>query len=181
MLYKWKSKDCYIENDRFLTLSESIHEMESEYYFREQGKESDFESRIYNCLVELCYGLGLSPIRKVERQKLYSFEGYRMKPDIMVFHTDGSITVFEIKKANEKHPSTGTFNQMNAVGQLLLYKSVLHSLYPKSKIRLALVDNKIYKRTFYAFLQVKLPISLVEIQDNRVFVPYYAWGELCDE
>lgn len=179
--YVWKSKDFYIENDRFLNFSEAVSEMESDYYFKEPGKEADFENRVYDCIVELCYGLGLPPIKSLQRQKLYLFEGYRMKPDIIVFHTDNSITVMEIKKTSEKYPSTGTVNQMNAVGQLLLYKSVLHSLYPKSKIRLALVDNKIYKRTFYAFLYVKLPISLVEIQNDRVFVPYYAWGESCDE
>lgn len=92
----------------------------------------------------------------------------------MVRHADKSMTVFEVKKASEKYPATGTTNQMNAVGQLLLYKNVLEEKL-NCNVRVALIDNKIYYRTFYAFLNNKLPITLIDFQKDRVFVPYNGW------
>lgn len=175
--YYWKEKECYIERDRVLSPQETRQLLESDYYGKEKGKESDFEEKVYSCLVEICYGLSLAPLTDIKRQKLYLYDGYRIKPDLITFHTDNSITVFEIKKANDKHPCTGTTNQLNAVGQLFLYKSILQARNPKKKIRLAIVDNKIYKRTMYAIADSRLPITLIEVQKDRVFVPYYAWGD----
>lgn len=173
---KWKEKDNYIERQVFLNYAEALKQMKQNYYYKEPGKEKDFEDRIVECICELCYGLGLPPLEKLYRQKEYHIDDFKIRPDLIVHHTDNSITVFEIKKANEKYPSTATTNQMNAVGQLLLYKSILSSIHKDKKIRVALIDNKIYKRTFFAFAQVKLPITLIEVQNDRVFVPYYAWG-----
>lgn len=175
--YQWREKDFYIERETFLSPKEAIKEMEKDYYYKESGKEADFEEKIMDCIIDLCYGLGLPVPDRILRQKIYKIDGFTIKPDIIVIHQDNSLTVFEIKKANEKHPCTATSNQMNGIGQLLLYKSVLSSIYSNAKIRLALVDNKIHKRTFFAFAQEKLPITLVEVQKERVFVPYYAWGD----
>ena len=83
--------------------------------------------------------------------------------------------MFEIKKTNNKYPATGTYNQLSAVGQLYLYKAILSR--NGAKVRLALVDNKIHKRTAYAFIKEKLPITLVEVQGDRAFIPYYGWYE----
>lgn len=154
-----------------------MEELQKDYYYKEPGKEKDFENRIVACIVELCYGLGLPFPSRLARQKEYRLDGFKIRPDLIMFHDDGSVTVFEIKKANEKYPATATVNQMNAVGQLLLYKNVLSSFYEGRTVRVALVDNKIYKRTFCAFTQFKLPITLIEVQKDRVFVPYFAWGD----
>lgn len=159
-----------------MNYNEALKQMQQDYYYKEPGKEKDFEDKIAECICDLCYGLGLPPVKKLLRQKEYRIDNFKIRPDLIVHHSDNSITVFEIKKANEKYPSVGTSNQMNAVGQLLLYKNVLSTLNKGKKIRVALVDNKIYKRTFFAFAQVKLPITLIEVQKDRVFVPYYAWG-----
>lgn len=43
-------------------------------------------------------------------------------------------------------------------------------------VRPALIDNKIYYRTFCAFVGNSLPITLIEFQNDRIFVPYNAWG-----
>ena len=98
-----------------------------------------------------------------------------IKPDIITRHKDGSMTVFEVKKANEKYPASGTSNQMNAVGQLLLYGNILEAII-KEPVRLALIDNKIYHRTYAAFAGNRLPITLIELQYDRVFIPYNGWA-----
>lgn len=139
------------------------------------GKEKDFEENVLANIDLICDCLNLPDIKAVDGQKMISAGGFFIKPDIMVRHIDGTMTVFEVKKANEKHPSTGTSNQMNAVGQLLLYGNVLSEIID-NKVRLALIDNKIYYRTFCAFLNNHLPITLLDFQKDRLFVPYNGWG-----
>lgn len=139
------------------------------------GKEKDFEDYIYENIDEICGGLGLPAIIAKDRQRMIHCSNFQIKPDIMIRHIDGTMTVFEVKKANEKHPSTGTVNQMQAIGQLLLYRNVLETIID-APVRLALIDNKIYYRTFCAFIGNNLPITLIELQNDRIFVPYNAWG-----
>jgi hypothetical protein len=139
------------------------------------GKEKDFEDYIYENMDEICEGLGLPGIFLKDRQRMIHCGNFQIKPDILVRHTDETMTIFEVKKANEKYPSTGTFNQVQAIGQLLLYRNVVESII-HAPVRLALIDNKIYYRTFCAFLGNELPITLIELQNDRIFVPYNAWG-----
>ncbi len=42
-------------------------------------------------------------------------------------------------------------------------------------VRAALIDNKIHYRTYCAFVGNKLPITLIDFQKDRVFVPYNGW------
>ena len=139
------------------------------------GNEKAFEDHIYENIEEICDGLHLPTIIAKDRQRMFHVDGFQIKPDIMVRHIDGTMTVFEVKKANEKYPSTGTFNQMQAIGQLILYRNVLQEVI-NAPVRVALIDNKIYYRTFCAFIGDDLPITLIELQNDRIFVPYNAWG-----
>ena len=54
-----------------------------------------------------------------------------------------------------------------------MYGNVLDGKY--KAVRLALIDNKIYYRTFCAFLGYKLPITLIDFQKDRLFIPYLGW------
>lgn len=139
------------------------------------GNESAFEDYIYANIDEICDGLSLPTIIDKDRQRMFRCDGFQIKPDIMVRHIDGTMTVFEVKKANEKYPSTAPVNQMQAIGQLLLYQNVLQAKI-NAPVRLALIDNKIYYRTYCAFVGNSLPITLIEFQNDRIFVPYNAWG-----
>jgi len=158
-----------------MTVKEALSEMKTPLRYEFIGNERDFEDSICENIDEICAGMGLPPIVSVGRQKMISLDGFQIKPDILVRHIDGTLTVFEVKKANEKYPSTGTANQMNAVGQLLLYGNVLQAVI-NAPVRLVLIDNKIYFRTFCAFAGNNLPITLVEFQNDRIFIPYCCWG-----
>lgn len=151
-----------------------IEELKRSVMYECPGKEKDFEENVLANIDLICDCLNLPDIKAVGSQKMIDADGFFIKPDIMVRHVDGAMTVFEVKKANEKYPSTGTSNQMNAVGQLLLYGNVLSEII-HSKVRLALIDNKIYYRTFCAFLNNHLPITLLDFQKDRLFVPYNGW------
>lgn len=153
----------------------AIEEMKKQMEYMFIGKEKDFEDHIYENIDEICAGLGLPAIMTTGRQCLIHRDGLQIKPDIIVRHIDGTMTVFEVKKANEKYPSTAPTNQMQAIGQLLLYGNVLEAMID-APVRLALIDNKIYYRTFCAFIGNNLPITLIELQNDRIFVPYNAWG-----
>jgi hypothetical protein len=114
--------------------------------------------------------MGLPPIKIIKRQFVIRSFDIWVIIDIFARHTDGSASVIEVKCTNEKNPRTSVFEQTQAIGQLLLYRAIVKErigAYP----RLFLFDTKIYPRTYAIFSEMKLPITLVEIQDNRVFIP----------
>ena len=152
-----------------------ISELKKPLQYEFIGKEKDFEDYIFSNIDEICEGLGLPVIIAKDRQIMIHCDNFQIKPDILIRHIDGTMTVFEVKKVNEKYPSTSTVNQMQAVGQLLLYQNVLEARIC-APVRLALIDNKIHYRTLCAFAGNNLPITLVELQNDRIFVPYNAWG-----
>ena len=135
------------------------------------GKEKEYEEYLVDGMSDICEGLGLPPISDIKTQQRFNLDTFSIKPDIMVFHSDGTLSVFEVKCSNSRYPSTGVSSQTQAIGQILLYKSVLEELI-KGKLRMFLVDQKIYSRTICVFSQMKLPITLIEVQNDRVFVPY---------
>ena len=155
-------------------IKNAIEYMKAPAEFLFIGKESDFEADIYENIEEICAALDLPPIVTAERQRLIRADGMQIKPDILIRHDDGTMTVLEVKKAPAKFPASGTMTQMAAVGQLLLYGNILEAII-NAPVRLALIDTKIYYRTFCAFSGNRLPITLIEYQYNRLFVPYRGW------
>lgn len=139
-----------------------------------QGKEKEFEENIMTNLDLIIECMGLPDIEVMEQQKVISFEGNRVILDILVHHKDGSATIFEVKKGNNEHPATATSNQMNAVGQLFLYRNVVAEKVGQVP-RLVLIDNKIFNRTMKAFAYSDIPITLMELQKDRLFIPYRAY------
>lgn len=158
----------------WLTQEQTIKELKANVMWESVGNEKNLEDNIVENIEEICEGLHLPLIEAIGRQKMINTGEFFVKPDIMVRHIDGTMTVFEVKKDNAKYPSTGTSNQMNAVGQLLLYKNVLESIIG-GLVRAALIDNKIHYRTYCAFIGNRLPITLIDFQKDRVFVPYNGW------
>lgn len=106
------------------------------------GNEDMLEENVIDNLDQICEGLDISEPMEVYRQKEIFADGFKIRPDIIIRHKDETRTIIEVKKFNNKHPSTGTANQMSAVGQLLLYGNVF---YAKAGVdaRLVLLDNKI--------------------------------------
>lgn len=159
-----------------LTIEQGIKEMKKPIRFEFAGNEKAFEEMVVLNIDQICECLGLAPIKYVKTQRMIRCDNFFIRPDILVRHTDDTMTVFEVKKQNEKYPVTGTSNQMNAIGQLLLYQTVLQEII-NAPVRMALIDNKIYFRTYCAFMNHKLPIALMEIQKDRLFVPYNGWNQ----
>lgn len=98
--------------------------------------------------------------------------GHQSNTRPQAYQAAKSVTAGRIR-ARTADGDDDTFH-MNAVGQLLLYGNVLSEII-HSKVRLALIDNKIYYRTFCAFLNNHLPITLLDFQKDRLFVPYNGW------
>ncbi len=139
-----------------------------------QGNEKEFEENIFANLDQIIEGLGLPNIRVAERQRQIRFNGFQAIMDIIVRHVDDSATIFEVKKASMNNPQTHAYLQMQAIGQLLLYQNLFEA---KTNVnpRLILIDNKIHERTYLSFINNSLPITLVELQKDMVFVPHKAF------
>lgn len=139
-----------------------------------EGSEKDFEENVFDNLEQMIAGLGLPKITTAERQRQIRFPGGQIIMDIVVRHTDGSATIIEVKKPSKQNPSTSPYAQMQAIGQLLLYQNVFE-MKTNIKPRLILIDNKIHERTCLAFAGNNLPITLIDFQKDRVFIPYRAF------
>ena len=68
--HQWKEKNFYIEREIFLSPKEAIRETDKDYYYKESGNEADFEEKVMDCIIDLCYGLGLPVPDRILRQKL---------------------------------------------------------------------------------------------------------------
>lgn len=148
-----------------------IEHLKAPVKFEHVGSERDFEETVMEHIKEICEFLSLPEIQSVHRQEQLRFEGIQIIFDIVVRHVDKTATIFEVKKYSNKDPHTGTSNQMSAIGQTLLYQNLFEAR-TGGKPRLVIIDNKIYYRTYLAFLGNNLPIALVEFQKDRVFIPY---------
>lgn len=158
-----------------MTFDEIMEELEKPVKWEFDGNESEFETNLLEHIEEIRLALRLPLIEAVGRQKQIRLsDDSQIIMDIVVRHTDGTATIFEVKKYNNKYPHTGTANQVQAIGQLLLYASVFEAE-TGIRPRLVMADNKIFKRTLYVFSETKLPITLLELQKDRLFIPYVGW------
>lgn len=148
-----------------------IEELSKPMRFEFMGKEKEFEENVFENIEQIIDVLELPEIKLAQRQIRIQADGMQAIMDIVVRHVDGSATIFEVKRGNIKHPATAPFNQMQAIGQMLLYRELFEAA-TNVDPRLILIDNKIFKRTYMAFLRTKLPITLMELQKDRLFIPY---------
>lgn len=153
--------------------TEAIKTLREPIQYEFVGNEKDFESHIIVHIEDIINCMGLSKVVRIERQKQFRFPSGQIIVDILVMHEDRTLTVFEVKKPNKNNGWTSPHAQMQAIGQLLLYQNVIEETYAKP--RLVLIDNKIHERTVMAFANNHLPITLVEFQRNRLFIPYRAF------
>jgi len=161
------------KNKLKLKEQEIYDELKKEQEFFFLGKEKDYEENFVENIFEICNLLKLPKIKKIERQKRYNISNFSIIIDVIVFHEDDTYSIFEIK-CNNKYPASQATSQTNAIGQLLLYSSCLTEIYG-AQPRLFLVDQKINIRTMCTFSQYKLPITLLEFQKDKLFVPYRTW------
>lgn len=160
-----------------LTLEETCKELKKPLRYEFIGNEKEFEEYVKANLNEICVSMGLPEVIEIHEQKQFRTESFQIIPDLIAVHTDYTVSVFEIKKPSPNHPHTHPVIQCQAIGQLLLYKSVLDEILKKD-VRLFLVDNKIHVRTVCVFATMKIPITLIEIQNDRVFIPYFSGSDL---
>lgn len=142
------------------------------------GNESAYEKYVVSVLPEIFAGLNLPAIEKIETQVAKKIGSFKVILDIYVLHCDNSVSILEAKcsKITQDNHGVAAQAQAQSIGQLLLYKGVVEELRKikngNSKVRLFLVDQKILPRTVCIFSQCKLPITLLEVSESRVFIPY---------
>jgi len=84
----------------WLTEEQAIKELKANVRWELVGNEKDLEDNIVKNIKEICNGLYLPEIKEIGRQKMIDAGGFYIKPDIMIRHIDGTMTIFEVKKDN---------------------------------------------------------------------------------
>ena len=146
-----------------------IEEIKKEHRYLFKGNEKKFEKYVYDNLSDICNNLDFANIKKAEMQHVIKTANYKIIPDIMIWHEDGTGTIFEVKVTNLNNPQTSPNEQIKSIGQLLLYRSVIKEKYGKFP-RVFMVTDQLFEKTFHIFAHNDLPVGLIEIQNDRVFV-----------
>jgi len=146
-----------------------VKEIKKQHRYLFKGDEKRFEKYIYNDLSDICNNLGYADIKKAEMQHVIKTANYKIIPDIMIWHKDGTGTIFEVKVTNSNNPQTSPNEQIKSIGQLLLYRSVIKEKYGEFP-RVFLITDQLFEKTFHIFADNDLPVGLIEIQNDRVFV-----------
>jgi transposase len=160
----WENKNNKITEDIFLRLK-------SEPNFIFEGREEDLEVFYNNNISKICKKIGLPKVKKILSQKSIKLNGKYIRPDLLVIHENGEKTVFEVKCSNAKNNNTSATEQCKGLGQLMLYNSYIKEM-SGERPNLFLISDKIYERTVMAFSDFDLPVTLMEVQKNIIFIPY---------
>lgn len=161
-----------MSNPRSLSPDDALRYMKSGSELEFIGDEKKFEAHICLHLKEIFEAIGLSEIKLIKRQLIIKRDA-KCIFDIFVLHADGSISILEVKNSYSTTKKGSIREQCLAIGQLLLYKSMLESYEDLKKIRLFLVDNKIYPRTVSVIVSSSLPITLMQLNHDMVLFPYF--------
>lgn len=154
-----------------LSKKEVIRLLEEKQRYAFKGKEKDFEKHVIAHIDVILEALGLPKAKMIESQKRLNLCDFSIIPDVWVKHVDDTLTIIEVKCVNHKHPATAATLQTNAIGQVLLYKTMLEA-YTGGKVRVCILDQKINYRTYITVSKYCLPITLIEFQKDRIFIPY---------
>lgn len=151
-------------------IKELIEDLKSPVISEFMGAEKGFQQYLIENLVEIMSFTGKTIIN-VEEQKVLLFKDFKVILDIVIYWDDGSCSILEVKKYNNKYPSTGANEQCRAIGQVLLYKNVFNAKYGIDP-DIYIVDNKIFYRTYVCYKSFNLPVRFIEVQNDRVMVIY---------
>ena len=164
----------YNRNIEDESMVNAIELLKEEPRFVFEGTEKDYEDHIVLNADLICDALGLPKIKIIEQQRQIRFDRNQIIMDIVIRHIDGSITILEVKKSNDKNPWTSTNAQVQALGQMLLYRNVV-KIATGVTPRVALITDKLFYRTQAVFIDTELPLALIEFQRDRLFMPYENW------
>lgn len=152
-----------------LTNDEVIKRLKEKQNYLFDGNEKKFKEFVVENINEIFENANIPKTKKIEIEKVIKLADIRCRIDLFIIHTDNTVSIMETKCTNNKFPSTASFEQCKAIGQILLYGYIFECYYGV-KPRLFLIDTKIHFRTFSVINKYKLPIILMEIQNDGVFI-----------
>ena len=130
------------------------------------GSEKDIEQHLFDNIHEVISNCGLPEIARVEQQYTINLKHGRMIADIMIWHTDGTGTVIEVKKSQSQRTTI-----LMAISQLLLYGIMIKDALGATP-RMIVASERIDPELFVVVDTYKLPISFLMCDGDRfVFKP----------
>lgn len=169
-----KENEMWVNKNKKIVKDISLR-LKSESNFIFEGQEEDLEAYYYNNMTEICKEIGLPKVKKVIKQKSIKLRNKYIRPDLLTIHENGEKSVFEVKCSNSKNNNTSATEQCKGLGQLMLYSSYIKEM-SGERPNLFLISDKIYERTVMAFSDFGLPVTLMEVQKNIIFIPYNKRG-----
>lgn len=141
-----------------------LEEILNSFSSKEFNNEQEFEEYCVEFLPRLFSHIGWEA-SEIMTQKSYSTNFGRIKPDILIKHKNGAISVVECKYSKQRN------DQLNAIGQLLVYRSALERLFNVTP-HIIIADHTAYKGTMIAIKDFDLPITLMAVKKGVAFAPH---------
>lgn len=149
-------------------IKETLSELKKPREYSFNGNEKEFQNLFIEYLDELIMKLDLPKVKEFKLQHKLRGIGCHGFPDVTVLHEDNTLSIFELKRTRPIH---SRMEQVSAIGQALFYQLLAESEVG-GNIRTFLVDYRIEPETYLVCIANKLRITLIEINGNRVLVPY---------
>jgi hypothetical protein len=139
----------------------TIQDIDITPQYKFEGKEKDVEDHIISNIHEISENCMWGEIKRIETQFVIPLKNSKIRADIMIWHTDGTGTVIEVKKS-ETHRS----QNLSAIGQALFYGRVMEKTLTKMP-RMVVASNEISRELYDVIHRFKLPINLLMVDNDR--------------
>lgn len=160
MLDKWKETKNKVKLEDTKEIFDVLLECQR-YFFK--GDKSEYKKYILNNLNDILERIGLSPIKEI-------LSGPEYLNTLLIKHEDDTISILEIMHSDSQCSNRAT-DQCKTIEELLLYKLKIKESCGINP-RVFLIAEKIYSKTVCMLLEMELPVILIEVQNDRVFIPY---------
>lgn len=126
--------------------------------------EKAFEKIVCDQLPDIMKRLGRSAPKEIMPQLRIKANRHIGHADIYVVHEDNTTSIIEVKNSGYSAAKTG--EHCRAIGQLLYYAKMFEiskGVFPE----LYLIDSKISPQLMFTFSGMKIPVTVIEMQDNK--------------
>ena len=125
------------------------------------GTEKDIESHIVDNIEDISAGCGWGVVKSLKTQFTIRSKSTFYRPDVMIWHSDGSGTVIEVKSTISNRQSL-----LSSVSQVLQYGTIIEKKLGAMP-RLVIAANEISDDVYDCIKAYKLPINMLMVDGDR--------------
>jgi hypothetical protein len=129
--------------------------------FQFVGTEKDIEAHIVDNIEDISLRCGWGGVKKFKAQLTIRGKSTHYRPDLMIWHPDGSGTVIEVKSTTKSKQLL-----LSSVSQILQYGLIIEKTLGAMP-RLVIAANEISEDVYDCIKAYRLPINMLMVDGDR--------------